>query len=424
MASYLANFTSASYSVGSLTGQNSWAVDGAKPRPLQVAAQGCHSDKIDDGGNQNPAAITGIDLTKPFVVYQTCIHDNGLRMDTDDQGVIIGGATNSGSFFWETVYGYSDIDNMNHTNASNKLITELHIGSGQTIRQQTYAIAADNVPHQIGISFRPDINRVDIFIDGAFSVGQTVSGVSWASLLRNIDVYNATSNDTTQGSSFLVAIQVQGNTVIQNFTAGTQTFIVPAGVTSIAMENEGGAGAGAAGLQGGGGGASSYSPAVAVTPGESLTVITGAGATTDGNDGVDSQVLRGATVLLLSKAGGGGNGGGHGGLASQGVGVYGFNGGTNDGNYGGAGGAGRTGAGAANSGNTGGAGGTPDGGRGADGKTGTGTVSAGSSPGGGGSCSDDHFSAGGDGMTVFTYTVNAATGTGLSAANLLVLGVL
>lgn len=89
-------------------------------------------------------------------------------------------------------------------------------------------------------------------------------------------------------------------------TAGTYTFTVPAGVTSICAVCVG-AGGGSTYLSTGNfGGSLSYSNNVATTPGESLTVVVGAGGTgTSGASapGGDSKISRSATTLILAKGG-------------------------------------------------------------------------------------------------------------------------
>lgn len=159
--------------------------------------------------------------------------------------------------------------------------------------------------------------------------------------------------------------------------SGTYSLVVPTGVTSIAAiaigAGGGGGGVSAAATAsgaGGGGGALSYSNAIAVTAGETLTVVVGASGTagantgTAGGDGGDSYIRRSATDLLLAKGGSGGlgntaaltGGGGAGGVAASGVGDTKSTGGagggraTNDRGGGGGGAAGYSG--------TGGAGGT------------------------------------------------------------------
>lgn len=187
------------------------------------------------------------------------------------------------------------------------------------------------------------------------------------------------------------------------FTAvGSQSFTVPAGVTSISVVCIGGGGGGAGcagnvnlGPGGGGGGALRYVNSIAVTPGESLTVAVGAGGAggpvgqNNGSAGGTSSVSRGGTTLCSADGGAGGIGGGAGGAgASTGTGT------------GGNGGAGGTGGGNAAGGAGGGAGGYS--GNGGDGdagnSNGNSTGGAGGAGGGGGSVIAG--SAGGGGVGV------------------------
>ena len=78
-------------------------------------------------------------------------------------------------------------------------------------------------------------------------------------------------------------------------TPGTYSFTVPTGVTSICAVAIGGGGGGASDVNdggGGGGGGLQYRNNVAVTPGETLTVVVGAGgapgvnAATGGSSGL------------------------------------------------------------------------------------------------------------------------------------------
>ena len=121
----------------------------------------------------------------------------------------------------------------------------------------------------------------------------------------------------------------------------TYSLVIPAGVTSIdaiAIGAGGGGGgvsaAATASGAGGGGGALSYSNAISVTAGETLTVVVGAGGGGGANTGAagdaggDSYIRRSATDLLLAKGGSGGlgntaaltGGGGAGGVAASGIG--------------------------------------------------------------------------------------------------------
>jgi hypothetical protein len=144
------------------------------------------------------------------------------------------------------------------------------------------------------------------------------------------------SSNTTQVSA--AAAQESGLTLT---VAGTYSLVIPTGVTSIAAIAIGAGGGGGgtstaatSSAAGGGGGALSYSNAIAVTAGETLTIVVGNGgsagstAGTTGAAGTDSSISRAATNLLVAKAGsgGGGNtaaltgGGGAGGVAASGVG--------------------------------------------------------------------------------------------------------
>ena len=105
-------------------------------------------------------------------------------------------------------------------------------------------------------------------------------------------------------------------------TPGTTLFVVPAGVTSISAVTIGGGGGGQAGVtsssntygRGGAGGGLRYATSIAVTPGETLTVVVGAGGAAGtstsalGQAGGTTTISRGATVLLTATGGAGGTG--------------------------------------------------------------------------------------------------------------------
>lgn len=128
----------------------------------------------------------------------------------------------------------------------------------------------------------------------------------------------------------------QGGAIGQNswLNTGTYSFVVPEGVYFIAAMLIGGGAGGGTGSPGdtysagaGGGGARAYHNAIPVTPGETLTIIVGAGGIAGGTmqgggAGSASQIKRGATVLVSAGGGDGGrwdNGaGGAGGTASGG----------------------------------------------------------------------------------------------------------
>lgn len=101
-------------------------------------------------------------------------------------------------------------------------------------------------------------------------------------------------------------------------TAGTYSFVVPTGVTSICAVCVGGGGSAARGNLGdgggggGGGGTLGYANNIAVSPGETLTVTVGSGGTpplylgTNGNAGTSSKLSRSTTDLIIAYGGLGG----------------------------------------------------------------------------------------------------------------------
>ncbi|MGB4967320.1 MAG: hypothetical protein WBO35_03915 [Candidatus Saccharimonadales bacterium] len=126
------------------------------------------------------------------------------------------------------------------------------------------------------------------------------------------------------------------NTIIYN-SAGTNSFVVPTGVTSMTVEawgagGGGGNGSSSTGTGGAGGGGGYAQSTLTVTPGESLTVNVGTGgakavaASNGGNGGGFSAVLRSSTYLI--QAGGGGGGGGSMGTNTNNGGAGGAGGGT------------------------------------------------------------------------------------------------
>ena len=118
--------------------------------------------------------------------------------------------------------------------------------------------------------------------------------------------------------------------------AGTYSFVVPPGVfyvDGVAISSGGGGARGAEGdtneSPAGGGGALSYSNGIAVTPGETITVVVPLGGSagssmSSGSAAADAGIKRGAAWLVMAKGGAGGNWasgiGGAGGAAALGVG--------------------------------------------------------------------------------------------------------
>lgn len=203
----------------------------------------------------------------------------------------------------------------------------------------------------------------------------------------------------------------------QTFTSqGANSYIVPAGITSLTFKawgggGGGGAGAGTAATGGSGGGGGYVTSTITVTPGETLTIYVGGGGTGGshsagggtnlagggGGGGGYTSVYRGGTPLLVAPGGGGGGGarnltaGGAGGPGGCTTTASTCNG-TGVGNGGGGGGASNTTGGSAGSGgnNSGVAGSSLNGGAGADGSSstsgsdGSGAVGGGATGGNGG----------------------------------------
>jgi hypothetical protein len=229
-----------------------------------------------------------------------------------------------------------------------------------------------------------------------------------------------------------------------NVVAGSSSFTIPTGVTSISAVVIGGGGGGAASINsgnstsgGGGGGGLSWKNNIPVTPGEILTVVVGAGGTgvgdyTGGNGG-DSYIARGGTILLKADGGKGGVGnngnfrpsylwlGGNGGLGGTAVdasygggnGGKGGNGGSGSTNYraggGGAGGYSGTGGAGGPGGGSYNAGGAGSGGGGGGGAS---TPNAPYSGGGGGTGLNGEGTSGAGGGVVTPDIGNPAGGVG------------
>ncbi len=134
----------------------------------------------------------------------------------------------------------------------------------------------------------------------------------------------------------------QSQTIVQN-TPGTYTFTVPAGVTEVTVATWGAGGRGGSGNQtnlpapndgfgtygGGGGGAYSRS-VIAVTPGQVITYVVGAGSTTAAAGGFSNATL-GGTVIVRANGGNSvannATAGATGGIATTGIGTVRFAGG-------------------------------------------------------------------------------------------------
>jgi hypothetical protein len=234
-----------------------------------------------------------------------------------------------------------------------------------------------------------------------------------------------------------------GQTTDSYTTAGTFTWVCPSGVTSVQVQAWGGGGAGGSinatstniNKAGGGGGGGAFTTSnLTVSPGNSYTIVVGAGGVqgTNNGDGYSSTFNSTSVIAVGGKAGASHTAststamsGGAGGLASACTPTIGaFSGGsggtsTTGGSSGGGGGsAGSTGAGGNASGVTAGVAGNGGGGIGATGLTsGNTNGSAATQVGGGGSgaragnTSAKTGGAGGAGQVLLTYTMPPCSGT-------------
>ena len=165
----------------------------------------------------------------------------------------------------------------------------------------------------------------------SFSAAEvSADGGNWTSPMTIVTVTSAAARITLQDTGLgLTPSARTGETVTFNNTGADQSFVVPAGVTSITVKawGAGGGGGGNGAPAGGGGYATS---AIPVTPGETLTIIAGSqgvyraagagpgpavygGGGNTGSQGYGGQgggrsALRRSSTELLTAGGGGGGG--------------------------------------------------------------------------------------------------------------------
>lgn len=131
------------------------------------------------------------------------------------------------------------------------------------------------------------------------ALGQTFINTTTGELLVCVD---STTNANRWYGYFGSSVNIpQGQTLFD--TVGTNSFVVPSGVTSISavLVGAGGGGHPTWSNPAGGGGALAYAN-VPVTPGETLTVTVGAGGVQGGHGG-DTLIYRGATLLFKAEGG-------------------------------------------------------------------------------------------------------------------------
>jgi hypothetical protein len=155
----------------------------------------------------------------------------------------------------------------------------------------------------------------------------TVSGLT-ASTSYTFTVYatNAIGNSASSAASNSITTQVA--TGQQEYTtAGTYSWVAPTGVTSVSAVAVGGGGSGYFAsfqpVRSGGGGGLGYANNISVTPGNSYTVVVGAGgaaqtvAGSNGNAGGESRFVT-SCYGYGGQGGGNGSGGGGGGFSGDG----------------------------------------------------------------------------------------------------------
>lgn len=154
---------------------------------------------------------------------------------------------------------------------------------------------------------------------GSYAISGTISPTQ----ALTIRATSSSSYNTTTSHIVTIGIVTStwsittGSPAVSYTTAGTYSFVVPAGVTSVNIACIGGGGGGEAGIgysgsAGGSGAGLGYSNSVSVTGGETLTVAVGAGGSGgtgvggDGGGGGTSSVKRSATTLVSALGGNGG----------------------------------------------------------------------------------------------------------------------
>ncbi len=272
-----------------------------------------------------------------------------------------------------TFYDVQDTHTIAVNFAINTYIITASAGSGGSI-SPSGAVLVDHGSNQL-FTFPANSGYIvnQVLVDGANQ--GSISSYS----------FNNIQGPHTISVSFVTASQVAYP------TSGTYSWVVPAGVTRISAVLVGGGGGGSQGGTyngGGGGGGLRYINDLTVTPGETITVVVGAGGVSTANNvqtpGGYSRLSRGANVLV--QAGGGGAAaaaavtGGAGGTGTAiGSGPF---GGTIGGYTGGAGGTGSSNYGAGGGGASGYSGNGGVGGNGVN--NGNGSAGAGGGAGGGG----------------------------------------
>lgn len=247
-----------------------------------------------------------------------------------------------------------------------------------------------------------------------------ISGTCTGSGTFSFTVNATDANGTSTAQSFSIFSAASGGTLYS--TPGTYTFTVPSAVSSINVVAVG-AGGGGGGFNsggGGGGGGLGWKNNIAVSPGQTYTVVVGSGgggtAGGNGSSGGNSYFNNTSTVLGIGGNGGVTSTGGSGGSYTGDGGGTGGAGGDDPWNCGGAGGGGA-------------AGYSGSGGKGATNSSGTAgsanysfpsSASGGGAAGGGANASSNASAAGGGGVGMYGQGASGVNGT--AAASLYAYG--
>jgi len=181
----------------------------------------------------------------------------------------------------------------------------------------TYTAAAADPESGGDITYTLETGSLPAGMSGASqSSGYVISGTPSAvgsDTTSTFTIRAADVNSNTADREFSITIKAP---VTDSFTS-SGTFSVPSGLTSVnVLVVAGGGGGGGSGGGGGGSGGLIYRPAFPVTPGGTVTVTVGNGASGGGYDLAQNAVNNPATVgsdsvfgTLTAKGGGGGSGG-------------------------------------------------------------------------------------------------------------------
>ncbi|MES2595078.1 MAG: choice-of-anchor D domain-containing protein [Verrucomicrobiota bacterium] len=286
--------------------------------PTSIGTKSAVVNIASNDGNENPFEIQvdGSGITPEIVVYDGM--GTGGAQRTDDTGIHGFGSVNTGSSSAAQTF---TIQNTGSADLTLGTVTLTGTDPGQfNVTQPVLTTLAANATTTFTVTFSPG----------------TAGAKSAAVNIASNDVDENPFNIGLSGTG--VAAPTQTSFA---FTGADQTFVVPAGVTSITVKLWGGGG-------GAGGGSGSFvSGELAVTPNETLTIITGGGGAVSpssgatpnayggggkgigdngtrlgGGGGGRSAIRRSSTELVTAGAGGGGNQGttfgGAGGLTTGG----------------------------------------------------------------------------------------------------------